>query len=172
MTLNAPNTAQTPDKDNRWKLVEVTMRRHGYERHALIQSLHTVQETFGYIDDKAMRFVAGKLNVALSQVYGVATFYHFFSLKPQGRHTCVVCTGTACYIRGSRNILDAIHSVAKLETGETTEDGGISLLSARCLGSCGLEPAVVFDRVVAGKVTPESVADRLRAWTRKDAKSS
>lgn len=166
MSTLPQSTAPVSGKDNRWKLVEATMRKHGYERHALIQSLHTVQETFGYIDDQAMRFVAEKLKVALSQVYGVATFYHFFSLKPQGRHTCVVCTGTACYIRGSRNILDAVYSVAKINAGETTEDGQVSLLSARCLGSCGLAPAVVFDGEVAGKVAPDTVINRLQTWMR------
>ena len=92
---------QLPSDDKRWKIVEATARRHGREPHALIETLHTVQECFGYLDETALRFVAGLLRVPLSRVYGAATFYHFFTLKPKGKHTCVVCTGTACYIKGA-----------------------------------------------------------------------
>lgn len=157
-----PTGPALPSADNRWKLVEAAMRRHGYERHSLIQTLHTVQESFGYIDEDAMRFVATRLRLALSQVYGVATFYHFFSLKPQGKHTCVVCTGTACYIKGSAQILQAVEAETGVRPGETTPDGEVSLLTARCLGSCGLAPAVVFDGDVAGKLDPASALERLR----------
>ena len=92
---------QPPSSDKRWKIIEATARRHGKDPHALIETLHTVQECFGYLDETALRFVAGTLRVPLSRVYGAATFYHFFTLKPKGRHTCVVCTGTACYIKGA-----------------------------------------------------------------------
>ncbi len=94
-----------PSEDKRWKIVDATMRRHGHAPDALIETLHTVQECFGYLDKSALRYVAESLRVAFSQVYGVATFYHFFTLKPQGRHTCVVCTGTACYIKGASGLL-------------------------------------------------------------------
>ncbi|PIZ42148.1 NAD(P)H-dependent oxidoreductase subunit E, partial [Candidatus Aquicultor secundus] len=75
--------------------------------HSLIQTLHTVQETFGFLDEEAMRYMAAALRVPLSQVYGVATFYYFFTLKPPGEHTCTVCTGTACYIKGAEDLLRA-----------------------------------------------------------------
>src|SRR5512138_2703468 len=97
---------QSPDR--RWKKVEATMRRYGNEPSALIETLHTVQEAFGYIDEEIMKHVAYVLNVPLSKVYGVATFYHFFNLKPQGKHSCVVCTGTACYIKGAQSLIEAI----------------------------------------------------------------
>ncbi|HAX49791.1 MAG TPA: hydrogenase HoxE, partial [Bacteroidetes bacterium] len=87
-----------PSDDNRWKLINATMKRHGYQPNSLIETLHTVQETFGYLDEISLKFVALTLKVPLSSVYGVATFYNFFNLKPQGKHTCVVCLGTACYI--------------------------------------------------------------------------
>ena len=90
----------------------------------------------------------------LSKVYGVATFYHFFTLKPQGEHTCVVCMGTACYIKGAQQMLDALEKTYGVKPGETTPDGKLSVLTARCIGSCGLAPAVVFDGEVAGKLTP------------------
>ena len=81
------------------------MRRHGYSRNALIETLHTVQSSFGFLDDDAIRFVAKSLRVPLSQAYGVVTFYHYFSLKPPGKHTCTICTGTACYIKGADKLV-------------------------------------------------------------------
>ena len=120
-----------PSDDKRWKIVDATMRRHGYVGHALIESLHTAQESFGYLDDTAMRFVGGSLNVPLSRVYGVSTFYPFFSLKPAGEHTCVVCLGTACYIKGSPQIIEAVGEKYGITPGQTTPDKKLSVLSAR-----------------------------------------
>jgi bidirectional [NiFe] hydrogenase diaphorase subunit len=148
------------------------MRRHGRQPHALIESLHTVQESFGYLELEALRYVAAALRVPLSQVYGVATFYHFFNLKPQGIHTCVVCLGTACYIKGAGNIIAAITQAMRVTPGETTADGKLSLLSARCLGSCGLAPAVVLDGEVVGKITADQVLERIRGWTNHDGGGS
>lgn len=153
-----------PTQDRRWRLVDATMRRVGQNARGLIETLHAVQETFGYLDDEALRYVATSLRVPLSRAYGVATFYHFFTLKPAGEHTCVVCMGTACYIKGAPQLLDAIKQDLGVEPGETTTDGKISLLTVRCLGSCGLAPAVVYDREVAGKVTSTNVRDRLAKW--------
>lgn len=157
-----------PSEDKRWRIVEGTMRRHGYQPHALIETLHTVQEAFGYIDEDAMKFVAQSLRVPLSQVYGVVTFYHFFRLKPQGEHICVVCLGTACYIKGAPQILEAIERTYGINPGETTADGKLSLLAARCLGACGLAPVAVFDGQVVGKLTPEETLKHLRRWEEDD----
>src|SRR5688572_5470153 len=99
------NTVAPPSEDKRWRIVNATMRKHGFTPDALIETLHSAQEAFGFLDDTAMRFVAEGLGVPLSRVYGVATFYNLFSLKPQGAHTCVVCLGTACYIKGGPEIL-------------------------------------------------------------------
>ncbi len=155
--------AELPNDDKRWLLINATMRRLGYESHALIEALHTAQESFGYIDDDALRFIATSLKVPLSQAYGVATFYHFFTMKPLGKHTCVVCTGTACYIRGCTELLQAIEENYHLHSGETTPDGLLSLTTARCLGACGLAPAAVLDSEVAPKMTPEQLIARLKA---------
>ena len=137
------------------------MRRHGYRAGSLIETLHTVQETFGYLDDEALKYVAAMLRVPLSKVYGVATFYHFFTLKPQGRHTCVVCMGTACYIKGAPDLVEGVTEKYGIKPGQTTKDGKLSLLTARCLGSCGLAPALVFDGNVAGKVGRAETLKRL-----------
>lgn len=158
-----------PSDDKRWRIVEGTMRRHGREPDALIEVLHTVQESFGYLDEQALRFVAQSLSIPASKVFGVATFYHFFTLKPKGVHTCVVCTGTACYIKGSPALLRTIEENAHIKPGETTPDNQVSLLTARCIGSCGLAPAVVFDGEIAGKMQPEEMAKRMRRWLHHDA---
>jgi len=130
----------------------------------LIETLHTVQEAFGYLDEDAMKYVAASLRVPLSRAYGVATFYHFFTLKPAGEHTCVVCMGTACYIKGAPQLLETVERELGVSPGQTTGDGKVSVLTARCLGSCGLAPAVVYDREVAGKVTTPAMREQLGKW--------
>jgi bidirectional [NiFe] hydrogenase diaphorase subunit len=141
--------------------VEVAMRRNGYAGHSLIEALHCVQEAFGYLDDVSMQYVAQSLNVPLSKVFGVATFYHLFTLKPQGRHTCVVCTGTACYIKGANQLADVLREKYRVGLGGTTADGELSLLSARCVGACSLAPAVVLDGNVLGNQNRETLLSRL-----------
>ena len=152
-------------EDRRWRMVSRTMRLHGYEPSALIETLHAVQEHFGFLDRDALKEVARELRVPLSRVYGVSTFYHYFTLKPPGKHTCVVCKGTACYIAGASEILNTIREHAGIAPGETTAGGGMSLVTARCLGSCGLAPAVVFDGEVCGRMSSAMVLQRIREWT-------
>ena len=159
--LPMPKTVPPPSDDKRWKIVDGMMRRHGHEPHALIEVLHTVQETFGFLTDDALQYVAVSLRVPSSKVYGVATFYHFFTMKPPGEHTCVVCTGTACYIKGSSTLLSAVQEVAGIKQGETTGDGRLSLLTARCLGSCGLAPAAVVDGAVLGRIGAPALLARI-----------
>jgi bidirectional [NiFe] hydrogenase diaphorase subunit len=162
-------TRQTspPTDDKRWKIVQATMRRHGHAPNSLIETLHTVQETFGFLDKKSLEYVSLSLRVPLSRVYGVATFYHFFTLKPPGEHVCVVCMGTACYIRGAQSVLQDIAQTAQTKPGETSSDGRVSLLTARCLGSCGLAPNAVFDGEVIGKLTTTEAHKRVQEWMRK-----
>ncbi len=164
-----PAKATPPSDDRRWKIVDGTMRRYGHEPFALIEVLHTVQETFGFLTDEALQYVAVSLRVPYSKVYGVATFYHFFSMKPPGKHTCVVCTGTACYIKGAPGLLKAVEESAGIQPGETTADKNLSLVTARCLGSCGLAPAAVFDGEVAGKVTVQKMKERIAEFAPKPA---
>lgn len=165
--LRAPKV-EPPSDDKRWRIVQGTMRRNGFSRHALIETLHTVQESFGFIDDDSMHYVAESLHVPLSRVYGVSTFYHLFTLKPAGEHTCVMCTGTACYIKGINAMLAEIEENYEIKPGETTEDGKLSLMTARCLGSCGLAPVAVFDGEVVGKLDSEELAGRLAEWSNGD----
>ncbi len=152
-----------PSDDKRWKIVETRMRRLGDRPYALIEALHAAQEAFGYLDDAALNFVGDTLGVPHSRVYGVATFYSFFTLKPQGEHTCVVCTGTACYINGAKEILAGLDRSLGVKPKETTADGKVSLLTARCLGACSLAPAVIVDGEIAGKVGAVELVARLEA---------
>jgi bidirectional [NiFe] hydrogenase diaphorase subunit len=167
MELTAKKKADSA-KDKRRKLVDATMRRHGHASHALIETLHSVQEVYGYLDDDSLHYVAQQLRVPLSKVYGVATFYHFFTLKPQGEHTCVICTGTACYIKGVPAILQAIKEKYNVVAGDTSDDGKLSVLSARCIGSCGMAPAVVLDGEVTGKLTPDTLIERIGRMIKND----
>jgi bidirectional [NiFe] hydrogenase diaphorase subunit len=153
-----------PSDDKRWKIVNGTMRRHGYSRNALIETLHTVQKSFGYLDPESLRFVAHSLRVPLSKAFGVATFYHFFSLKPAGEHSCVVCLGTACYIKGAGRLLAGIESSLGVKPGETTPDGNVSVLTARCVGSCSFAPVALFDGEVAGNLNVQELRNRLQRW--------
>lgn len=141
-----------------------TMRRHGFSRDALIETLHTVQESFGYLDKPALRFVADSLRVPLSQAYGVATFYHFFTMKPPGVHTCLICMGTACYIKGAGTLLNEAEAALGIHAGETSADGQASLITARCIGSCSVAPAVVLDGAMVGNMEAPPLRRKLEGW--------
>jgi bidirectional [NiFe] hydrogenase diaphorase subunit len=153
-----------PSGDNRFKLLEATMKRHQYQPDALIEVLHKAQELFGYLSVDLLFYVAHSLKLPPSRVYGVATFYHFFSLAPQGEHTCVVCLGTACYVKGAATLLAAVEHAAGVKAGTTTPDNQLSLMIARCFGACGIAPAVVLDGDVVGHVTTEAVLERVKGW--------
>ncbi len=155
--------AAPPSDDKRWRIVDTRMRRLGQRPDALIEVLHTVQEAFGYLDTDALEYVGQSLGVPRSKVYGVATFYSFFTLNPQGEHTCVICLGTACYINGARRILDGIEERFDVKPGGTTEDGKLSLLVARCLGACTMAPAMILDGNVKGRLAPGTLVEQLEA---------
>ena len=150
--------------DKRFKILEAHMKKHQFKQDALIEVLHKAQELFGFLEDDLLLFVACKLKLPASRVYGVATFYHFFTLKPQGKHTCVVCMGTACYVKGGDKVLAAVEEITKIKAGETTPDNQLSLLTARCIGACGIAPAVVYDGVVTPRQTPETTLAHVKGW--------
>jgi bidirectional [NiFe] hydrogenase diaphorase subunit len=154
--------------DRRYKTLEMTLKRNQYSQDALIEVLHKAQETFGYLDEDVLTYIARGLKLPLSRVYGVATFYHLFSLKPAGAHTCIVCLGTACYVKGSGKILEALEQELGITVGNTSADGQVSLLSARCVGACGIAPVAVFDGTVAGKVEPPTALSQIQAWEAED----
>lgn len=147
--------------DTRLKILEATMKRHQHRPDALIEVLHKAQELYGYLTPDLLASVARSLHLPPSRVYGVATFYHFFSLAPQGEHTCTVCLGTACYVKGAAAILAELERELELRAGATSADGRLSLLTARCLGACGIAPAVVIDSQVLGHAETALVSARL-----------
>jgi bidirectional [NiFe] hydrogenase diaphorase subunit len=156
--------AAHPSGDQRFQLLEATLKRHQFRQDALIEVLHAAQGLFGYLEFDLLHFVARHLQLPLSRVYGVATFYHFFTLRPQGKHACLVCTGTACYVKGADALLAAVGRETRLRPGETTPDGAMSLLTARCFGACGIAPAVVLDGVVRGHATPAALLQQVKGW--------
>jgi bidirectional [NiFe] hydrogenase diaphorase subunit len=161
----APTKEDHPSGDNRFKMLDAAMKRHRFAPEALIEVLHTAQELFGYLQPDLLYYIARGLKLPPSRVYGVATFYHFFSFAPKGKHTCVVCTGTACYVKGADRLVAAIERQLGIVVGKTTADGAASLMTARCLGACGLAPVVVYDGEVAGDQEPELALARLKGWT-------
>jgi NADH-quinone oxidoreductase E subunit len=132
------------------------------ERSNLIPILHEVQSRLGYLPPEAIQAAADHLGMSATSVYGVATFYAAFKLKPIGRHTVKACRGTACHVKGSEKILAEIEKTLGIKDGETSEDGEYSLETVACLGSCALAPAVVVDDRVYGRVTPARVKSILR----------
>lgn len=151
-----------PSGDDRYKIIDRTMKRFNYEKDALLEVLNAAQEAFGYLSEDLLYYVSHHLNVPMSRVYGVATFYHMFTFEPLGEHNCIICQGTACYVKGADQIEQALSEEFNIGAGETTPDGVFSLTTARCLGSCGLAPVVVLDGTVRGKETPDGIKARVR----------
>jgi len=121
---------------------------------SLIQVLHKAQVIFGYIPEDVQRFISQELNVPISTVYGVVTFYNFFRLDPVGKHTVTVCLGTACYVKGGTEILETLKKELNVEVGRTTKDRLFTLYIARCFGACGLAPVIMVDKEVYGRLSP------------------
>ena len=159
-----PGILEHASGDKRFKILEAHIKKHQFKQDALIEVLHKAQELFGFLEDDLLLFIAYRLKLPASRVYGVATFYHFFTLKPKGKHTCVVCMGTACYVKGAAKLLASIEDKVKIKAGETTPDGEISLLTARCIGACGIAPAVVYDGTVTPRQTPEQALEKVKGW--------
>jgi bidirectional [NiFe] hydrogenase diaphorase subunit len=158
-----PKNNGHPSGDERFKAIDLTMKRFRYEKDALLEVLNTAQESFGYLSEDLIIYISTHLGVPMSQIYGVATFYHLFTFEPLGEHNCVICTGTACHVKGSDKIVERLAEELQIEPGGTTEDGYMSLTTARCLGSCGLAPVIVLDGQVMGKETPDTAASSVMA---------
>lgn len=130
----------------------------------LINVLHKCQGAFGYLPREVQEVVARQLNIPVSKVYGVVTFYSFFTMTPKGEHPISVCMGTACYVRGAEKVLDEFKRVLNVEVGQTTPDGKFSLDSLRCVGACGLAPVVLIGDKVYGQVSADTVEKILKEY--------
>jgi len=127
------------------------------KRGELIMVLHKAQEIFGFLPREVQEFIAGKMGVSLAKVYGVVTFYSFFTMTPKEKYPISICLGTACYVRGADLIVEEFSKKLGIQPGQTTEDGKFSLDTLRCVGACGLAPVVIVSGKVYGRVTPDMV---------------
>ncbi|HYW96443.1 MAG TPA: NAD(P)H-dependent oxidoreductase subunit E [Bacteroidales bacterium] len=130
----------------------------------LISVLHQCQGEFGYLPAEVQEVVASGLKISVARVYGVVTFYSFFTMIPKGKYPISICTGTACYVRGAENVLSEFKKQLGIEVGETTDDGKFSLSCLRCVGACGLAPVVQVGEKTYGRVSPDSVQDILKEY--------
>ena len=151
--------------DPRVKLLAAKMKKENYQPGSLIEVLHTAQNAFGYLPKNVLSFIAKELHLPPSRVFSTVTFYHFFSLKSKGEHTCLVCTGTACYVKGAQALLNKIEKEFGLKPGQVSKDEKLGVQVARCIGACGLAPAVVIDNEVMGKITEEQIATSIHQKT-------
>ncbi len=130
----------------------------------LISILHKAQELFGYLDMAVMDRIALEMSIPTAHIWGVATFYHYFNLKPRGKHAISVCLGTACYVKGAEEILNTIKQELKIDFGETSHDKLFTLQEARCLGACGLAPVIMIDDKIYGSLTPKKVLEVINRY--------
>jgi NADH:ubiquinone oxidoreductase subunit E len=144
-------------------LSEVVDRYQSNEKN-LIQILHYAQSIFGYLSSDTQRFIAEKMDLPLSRVSGVVSFYSFFSTMPKGRHTISICLGTACYVRGGKKIIDKLNELLGIDVGETTQDLRFSMEIKRCIGACGLAPAISIDNNVHKRVNPNRIKNILELY--------
>ena len=146
------------------KALREVIEKHRSERGCLMPILHEAQSIYGYLPSEVQTLIAEELNIPLSEVYGVATFYTQFSLQPKGKHRVSVCLGTACYVKGSDKILAAVERELGISCGECTQDGKFSIDSCRCVGACGLAPVMLVDDDVYGKLTDKEVPAILQKY--------
>jgi len=129
------------------------------EKGELINILHKAQSLFGYLPAELQEIIARELKVSVAHVYGVVTFYSFFTMTPKGEHPISICLGTACFVRGADKVLEEFKKELQIQVGETTGDGKFSLSCLRCVGACGLAPVVMVGEKVFGRVSPDGVKE-------------
>lgn len=146
------------------KTIKEICESFGNKRSELINILHRTQEHFGYLPESVQLEIALNLNMPLAKIYGVVSFYSFFTMTPKGKYPISVCLGTACYVRGAEKIVEALEKELKIKVGQVTEDGKFSLDCLRCIGACGLAPVMMIGEKVHGRLEPEMIADILKEY--------
>jgi NADH-quinone oxidoreductase subunit E/NADP-reducing hydrogenase subunit HndA len=144
--------------------IKAICKNFNNEKGEVINVLHKVQGTFGYLPAEVQEIIAHELNLSLAHVYGIVTFYSFFTMTPKGEHPISICTGTACYVRGAEKVLDEFKRQLNIKVGETTPDGKFSINCLRCVGVCGLAPITYVGDKAYGKLAPENVKDILAEY--------
>jgi NADH-quinone oxidoreductase subunit E/NADP-reducing hydrogenase subunit HndA len=151
-------------KQNQIERIQSICNEYNNASGELINVLHKTQHEFGYLPAEVQEVIAHELKIPVAKVYGVVTFYTFFTMLPKGQYPISVCMGTACYVRGAEKVLDELKKELKIKVGETTPDGKYSLNCLRCVGACGLSPVVTVGEKTYGRVTPEGVKDILKEY--------
>lgn len=151
-------------KDPRYQELAQVIEEYRDMEGALIMVLHKAQEIFGYLPEDVQKIVAKELNLPLSEVYGVTTFYSYFSLKPRGKYRIAVCLGTACYVRGAAELVSAIEKQLNIKVNDTTDDGRFTLEVSRCIGACGLAPVLTINEDVYGRLSADKVPEILAKY--------
>lgn len=144
-------------KDPRFEKVMTTIEEHRDMKGSLIPVLHSVQELYGFLPEDVLKIISEELSIPMTEIYGVASFYSIFSLKPKGKNVIKVCLGTACYVKGSQAIIERLTKELNVEVGKTTEDGMFTLEATRCLGACGLAPVMMICERVYGRLIPDDI---------------
>ena len=160
------------DSDQRYQALDEIINKYRNKPGALIPVLHQAEQLFGYLPEEVQIKVAEGLDVPLSEVYGVITFYSFFSTKPRGKYTIGVCLGTACYVKGAAQVLQAVKDELGIEMDDTTDDGLFTLTVTRCLGACGLAPVMMIGDDVYGRLTPERIPEILNSYRKESQQTA
>lgn len=159
---SSANESRDNDQSTRFRMIDEALEKAQLQQDALIEILHTAQNACGYLSEESLDYIALRLKLPPSMVYGVATFYDFFTLAPRGEYICVVCLGTACYIKGAESLMTRIGNEFAINCDATSADGRLSLTSARCLGSCSLAPMMNLDEAALGPLTPDEAIVAIR----------
>ncbi len=144
--------------------LKAVIAKHKGQQGATIPVLHEAQDIYGYLPIEVQEMISEGLDVPLAEIYGIVTFYTQFSLNPKGQYEIGVCLGTACYVKGSGDILEKIKSILGIDVGECSPDGRFSLTATRCVGACGLAPVVTINEDVYGRLVPDDIADILKKY--------
>ena len=164
----AEDAARTALEQSQYEAVAQVIERYKGHKDALIMVLHAAQEIVGYLPPELQRFIAEGMDIPVSEVSGVVSFYSYFTTQRQGRHTIRMCQGTACYVRGGKKVVEAIKKELNVDVGGTTEDGLFTFQIVRCIGSCGLAPAMMVDDDVYRQVTPTKLRGIFARYTGQD----
>jgi len=143
--------------------IDTLITRQEGKGRGLIELLQDVSEHFGYLPPEALRYISEKMNVPLTRLYSIATFYQDFKLKPQGKHRLVVCAGTACHVKGAAGIVDVLCRELKIKPGETTADGKLTLSTVNCIGLCGVGPVAIMDGEYHSQLTADKALETIKA---------
>ncbi len=152
------------EADEKLEKIQSAIQQFKMIKGALIPVLHEIQDIYGYLPEPVLKVVSTELNLPMSEIYGVASFYHFFSLTPKGEHVIHVCMGTACYIKGAQTVLDRLSTELNVAVQGTTEDNKFTLEATRCLGACGLAPVMTIGEKVHGRLAPNNVPKILNEY--------